>query len=426
MKKHAGDIGNQRTTAVSIVVPCYNRAAYLNIFLQSLTWSEVSQDEFEVIVVNDGSTDDTLHALAEEFALQSVTYNYEQFLQTKPVRAVYLSTKPQYKNLLVIDKENGGKADALNTGINFARYPLFCAMDADSLLDPDALLHVTRPFYQDEKVVAVGGTIRPVNGCSVKRGYVTDVSMGNSVPIWTQTIDYIRSFQYARSGWDAMRALLVISGAFGVFRKNVVIEVGGYRSDSVGEDMEIVVRLHHYLKDHKRPYSIRFVSHAVCWTQAPPTLRALRRQRDRWQRGLFHTMMLHKGMVFNPKYGILGMFAMPYFFIYELFGPWIEAFGLAVLLGLAYFSRLNAVPFFLLVAAGTFMGVSLTLGIIGLEERTFSWFKKTGDTVKLVSAAFIETVGFRQLNSFWRGLAMIEYLFGKKSWGNVQRAKFKA
>jgi cellulose synthase/poly-beta-1,6-N-acetylglucosamine synthase-like glycosyltransferase len=223
-----------------------------------------------------------------------------------------------------------------------------------------------------------------------------------------------------------MKALLVISGAFGVFRKSIVIETGGYRSDSVGEDMEMVVRLHHYLKDHERPYNIRFVPHAVCWTQAPPTLRALRRQRDRWQRGLFHTMMIHKRMVFNPKYGVIGMFAMPYFFIYELFGPWIEGLGLVILLGLAYFGRLNAVPFFLLVAAGTFMGVSLTLGIIGLEERTFSWFKKTKDTVKLVSAAFIETIGFRQLNSFWRALAMVEYLFGKKSWGNVQRAKFKA
>ncbi|HET7152182.1 MAG TPA: glycosyltransferase family 2 protein, partial [Candidatus Kapabacteria bacterium] len=296
---------------ITLIAPAYNERHTIVQSVQSLL--KLHYGEFEIIVVNDGSTDDTLRFLTEEFALQSVTYNYEQFLQTKSVRAVYLSAKPQYKNLIVIDKENGGKADALNTGINFARYPLFCAMDADSLLDPDALLHVTRPFYQDDEVVAVGGTIRPVNGCSVKRGYVTDVSMGSSVPIWTQTIDYIRSFQYARSGWDAMRSLLVISGAFGVFRKDTIIEIGGYRSDSVGEDMEIVVRLHHCLKDHKRQYKVRFVPHAICWTQAPPTLRALRRQRNRWQRGLFHTMMIHKRMVFNPKYGIVGMFAMPYF-----------------------------------------------------------------------------------------------------------------
>ncbi len=408
---------------ITLIAPAFNEEKTIVESVHSLL--KLRYGRFEVIVVNDGSNDATLRRLIEEFSLVRETYNRESIIPTKPVSAVYFSTQPHFRHLIVIDKENGGKADALNSGINYSRYPYFCAIDADSLLESDALLRIMQPFYDDETTVATGGVLRLVNACSVNRGHITEVSMGRSLIVWMQTVEYIRSFQFARCGWDAVKGLLVISGAFGMFRKDVVLEIGGYRADSVGEDIEIVVRLHRHLREIKRPYRVSFVPSAICWTQAPPTVRALRRQRDRWQRGLFHTMLIHHKLIFNPTYGVIGMLAAPFVLFYELCGPWIEFAGFLAFVGATYYGLLNSDVFILLLGTSIFLGVSLTLCIVGLEEAIYTQFTSMRDTLKLTAAVFLETIGFRQMNSFWRGIAMIEYLFGKKTWGNVQRARFK-
>jgi cellulose synthase/poly-beta-1,6-N-acetylglucosamine synthase-like glycosyltransferase len=301
------------TPPVSIIATAYNEQANIVESIRSLL--TLHYPRFEVIVVNDGSTDRTLEILTESFGLRQVPRSFEYLVPCRPIRGAYESTT--YPNLVVVDKENGGcKADATNGGLNFAMYPLVCVLDADSVLDDNALLRTVLPFLQDPgRTVGTGGSVRIVNGCEVRAGRVTRVRLPwRFVPL-VQVVEYLRGFLFARMGWSRLNALPIISGAFGVFDKRLILKAGGYAPDSLGEDFEMVIRLHRYIGDHRLPYRLRFVPDPVCWTEVPETLRVLHRQRSRWHRGLLDTILRHRPMIGRPRYGAVGLLSLPAFVI---------------------------------------------------------------------------------------------------------------
>lgn len=312
---------------ISIIVPAYNEMTTIASSVRSLL--QLNYSEYEIIVVNDGSKDRTIDVLRQEFALIPFPEAYNHQLRTKPVRAIYHSAK--HANVRVIDKENGGKADSLNAGINLSIYPLFCCIDADSILQRDSLRRVVQPFLNDHRTIACGGTVRIANGCRVENGLLTKVGLPSNVLALFQIVEYLRAFLFGRLGWSPMNAMLIISGAFGLFHKDSVVTVGGYRSDTIGEDMELVIRLHHHFRLSGQPYRITFVPDPVCWTEAPEDLRTLKNQRIRWQRGLCDSLMDHVELCCHSKGGTVGWLAFPFMALFEWIGPAIEVFGYCLL-----------------------------------------------------------------------------------------------
>jgi cellulose synthase/poly-beta-1,6-N-acetylglucosamine synthase-like glycosyltransferase len=326
--------------------------------------------------------------------------------------------------LIVVDKANGGKADALNAGVCAARYPFVCCIDADIILEEDALLRVARPMVESSEVAAVGGIIRVANGCEVDSGRVVEVRTSKDALPNLQIVEYLRAFLAGRTGWSVLNCLLIISGAFGMFRRQDLIDSGGYAHDTVGEDMELVTRMHRTLRDAGRSYRIAFVPDPVAWTEVPASLRVLRRQRDRWHRGLIDTLLRHRKMLLNPRHGTVGLFGMPYFFLFEFLGPVVEllgyvAFVAGLLLGIL--SLEFAVTFFL---AAVGLGVLLSTAAVFLEELRLQRYPRWLDVLKLTFYGILENFGYRQLNTVWRFLAIISFLRKNQSWGAMERKGF--
>lgn len=402
---------------VSILVPTYNEEKTIAHSVRSFL--SLHYPEFEVIVVADGPKDRTLEVLKEAFRLVEVEWVYRRALPTKPVRAVYRSLV--YPNLIVVDKENGGKADALNAGLNLARYPLFCAVDADSLLDAQALLRASRLFLEEDRVLAVGGTIRPLNGAVVREGVVEALHLPRGFLEKMQIVEYARAFFMGRAGWSAMGALLIISGAFGLFRREEALRVGGYRTDTVGEDMELVVRLHRRAREEGREYRIVYTPDPICYTEVPADWATLRKQRNRWHRGLWEVLWNHRVMLFNPRYGRLGLLAMPYFVLFEALAPVVEVLGYVLspvfyLLGL--FNAEFAFLFFLLAVA---YGVLLSQLAVGMETLLLKRYPRLRDRLALLLLAILEGLGYRQILAWERFLATFQVWRKRGVWGEMRR-----
>ena len=406
--------------SITLVAPAYDEAATCVDSIRSLL--TLDYPHHEIIVVNDGSQDQTVARLVEAFNLVPASRLPTSAIPTATVRQVYRSRR--HPNLWLLDKENGGKADALNAGINFCRTPLFCAMDADSLLERDALSRVVRPFLEDADTIAVGGILRIANGCTVRQGVVTDVRLPRTLLARFQVLEYLRAFLSGRMGWDALDATLVISGAFGVFKRSTVADAGGYSTTTVGEDMELVVRLHRHCREHDIPYRIHFVPDPVAWTECPETISALSRQRDRWQRGLIQSLIRHRRMLLNPRYGRAGLLAYPYFFFLEMVGPVIEALGYVAFVVTVAFGRADAWYVSAFLAVAIFLGVSLSLAAVALEELSFRRYPRVGDLANLCWMAVLENFGYRQLSTWWRLRGTISALRGKKGWGERERKGF--
>ncbi len=406
---------------ITLISPAFNEEATLVESIRSLL--SLNYPDFEVLVCNDGSTDGTLKKLKDVFNLEPVPRVPMGDIPTAEVKETYRSRR--FPNLWVLDKENGGKADALNAGINFCRSALFCAMDADTLLERDALLRIVRPFMEDSKTVAAGGIIRIANGCRIRGGQVEEVRLPRNLLARFQVLEYLRAFLSGRMGWDALDATLIVSGAFGIFDRSLVVTVGGYSTDTVGEDMELVVRLHRHCRENKRPYSIHFVPDPVAWTECPESLSILGRQRDRWQRGLFESLIKHKTMLLNPTYGRLGMVAYPYFFFMEMIGPLVEGAGYVAFLFtvLAGRASLPYVAAFLSVAF--ILGIVLSISAVSLEELTFRRYPRKLDLLSLFLVGILENFGYRQLNTFWRFRGTLSALRGKRGWGVMTRKGFE-
>lgn len=403
---------------ISILVPAYNEEATIGASIRSLL--QLSYSEFEIVVVNDGSRDGTLAALQQEFSLQRFPEAMRVQIPTQPVKAVYQSAL--YPNLRVIDKANGGKADALNAGVNASRYPLFCGVDADSILQRDSLQRVVRPFLDDPTMVATGGTIRIANGCTVSGGYLTSVGLPSNWWALFQVVEYLRAFLFGRLGWSAISGMLIISGAFGVFRKDVVVMAGGYRPNTIGEDMELVVRMHRVLRERRQPYRIEFVADPICWTEAPEDIDTLRTQRIRWQRGLSESLAANWGLMFSRNGGVPGWVAFPFMLLFEWLGPVIELGGY-LFMAFAYWYGLvswEAFCLFLFVAIG--LGILLSVSGLLLEEMSFHLYPSRRHLARLGLAVVLENFGYRQLNSWWRLIGLWRWARQTEStWGTMTR-----
>ena len=406
------------TPPVSVLLPAYNEQAGIVDSVQSLL--ALRYPEHEVVVVSDGSTDATLRCLDEAFDLAPAHAAMRDAIATKPVRRAFVSRR--HPNLRVLDKENGGKGDALNAGLSVARYPYVCAVDADAIIEEDALLRVARPIIEDpELVVAAGGIVRIANGCRIVDGRVEEVALPKSRLATFQVVEYFRAFLVGRVGWSSLRSLLIISGAFGLFRRAEIEAAGGWATDTVGEDAEIVTRLHRYLRERGEDYRIQFVPDPVCWTEAPEDLRTLSRQRRRWQRGLAETLWSHRALIGRPGYGAFGMLALPYFLVFELLGPAIELAAFVLLpvtwaLGLLSIGMLLA-----FLAMALVLGIVLSVGALALEEFSFRRHGRHRDVARMLVFAVFENFGFRQLVDAWRLFALWEFARGKDGWGVMER-----
>ena len=406
------------TPPVSVLLPAYNEERGIAESVRSLLG--LRYPEHEVIVINDGSKDGTLARLMTAFDLVPVEKALRAEISTTAVRATFVSKR--YHELVVIDKENGGKADALNAGVNAARYPYFCAVDADAILEEDALLRIAKPIVDDPGLVAAtGGIVRIANGCPIDHGRLTRVRLPKSRLATMQVVDYFRAFLIGRIGWSRLNSLLIISGAFGLFRRSLVESVGGYATDTVGEDVELVVRLHRYLRGRQEDYRIAFVPDPVCWTEVPEDLRTLRRQRRRWQRGLAETIWRHRRLAFSPRFGAVGLVGFPYFLVFELAGPVIELFGYLVV-PIAAVLGLLSVPFLLaFLLVGVLTGVLLSVSALALEELGFGRHPDDRELARLLGYAVLDNFGYRQLIAVFRVLGLLDVIRGRKEWGEMRR-----
>jgi cellulose synthase/poly-beta-1,6-N-acetylglucosamine synthase-like glycosyltransferase len=404
---------------ISILVPAYNEEATIIASLRSFL--NLHYPEYEVVVVNDGSKDQTVAVLIEAFALVPVNLFGCQAIATKNVRAVYRSKL--YSNLIVIDKENGGKADALNAATNYSRFPLVCAVDADSMLDAKALLRSARAFVEDDTLLATGGTIRALNNSDTASGEVLTLRAPQHWLERFQVVEYTRAFLSGRATFSHFGLLLIISGAFGIFRREVLLELGGYRTDTVGEDMELVVRLHRWARDQKRPYRILYTVDPVCWTQVPSDLKTLRKQRNRWQRGLWETLWSHRDLLFNPRYGRIGMVAVPFFWLFEALAPLIEVGGIVFMVGLLVFSEISwsfSLTFLLLAFS---CGLLTSLTAFCLEVFMHTHYPTLADRRKLFWASILENFGYRQIIVYERFVASFQVWRKRGQWGEMKRQK---
>ncbi|PKD42615.1 glycosyltransferase family 2 protein [Rhodohalobacter barkolensis] len=407
--------------SISIISPAYNEEVNIIDSVEALL--QLQYRDFEVVVVNDGSTDSTLEKLKNHFRLYESEIELHSTLPHKNIVTSYRSSR--YDNLIVIDKVNGGKGDALNCGINACANDLFCSIDADSLLEQDVLKQMLQAFVLDDRLVAAGGIVRVANGCKVSNYEIKEIGIPKSFLARIQTVEYLRSFLFGRIGWDYFKSLIIISGAFGIFDRKSVIRAGGYARDSVGEDMELVVRLHRFFREQDEEYRVRFLPKPVCWTEVPENWNDLATQRNRWQRGLVDSIWRHRTMFFNKKYGRMGLTTIPYFTLVELIGPVIEMMGYIYFIFVIIFMGIYE-PFVLLfLTVSILLGFLLSVSSLICEEATFRRYGSIKNTLILTLYASLENLGYRQIHAWWRFVGLIDYIKGKKSWGKMNRLGFE-
>lgn len=411
--------------SVSILAPAYNEEATIIENVRSLT--SIRYPNYEVVVVNDGSRDRTLVKLIEEYELEKVNFAVKDDLETKPVKGVYKSKNPTHQNLIVVDKENGGKSDALNVALNVSSKQYSLNIDVDCILEEDCLLKLMKPFLEetDKEVIATGGVVRIANSCKVSKGRLTEVNIPDKLIAQFQALEYLRAFLLGRVAWGFLDGLLLISGAIGVFKKELVIACGGYDTDTIGEDMELVVRLRRYAREKNIEYRVSFVPDPLCWTEVPEAWSTLRKQRNRWTRGTIETLLAHKKVMLNPYYGKIGMISYPYWMFFEWMAPIIEFFGLMLLIVFALVGIVDANFFFLMISLVYGFSISFTIATIYIEEVTFFQYRKKRQILKLVFAGLLEPFIYHPYTVICAVGGNWDYFFeGKKSWGGMKRVGF--
>jgi peptidoglycan-N-acetylglucosamine deacetylase len=410
--------------SMSILAPAYNEGATVVENARSLL--SIHYNNLEVIIINDGSKDDCLQKLIDNFGLQKVDFFYDERISTKKVRGVYKSNNPVYRKLVVVDKENGGKADALNVGINISSNDYIVCIDVDCILEQDALLKLAKPFLETtkERVIATGGVVRIANGCEIEDGRLVKVNLADNFLARVQTLEYIRAFLLGRMAWSRVNGLLLISGAFGAFDKEIAISCGGYNHKTVGEDMELVVRMRRYMEEQKVPYRVTFIPDPLCWTEAPSSFKILGRQRNRWTRGTIETLLFHKKMFFNPKYGLVGMLSYPYWFFFEFLAPIIEFFGVVAFVFFALFGETDWHNFFYLLSFILSFGFLYSVFAILMEVMTYNQYKNPKDVLKLILTALLEPFIFHPF-VVWSAIeGNVDFLQKKSAWGEMTRQGF--
>lgn len=403
---------------ISIIIPAYDEAQTIVSSVRSLL--QLYYSHFELIIVNDGSSDETLAVLKKEFNLVPFPEAYRVRLQTQEIRQIYISQDKH--SLRVIDKDNGGKSDALNAGINISRCPLFCCVDADSILERFSLLRAVQPFIEDPATIACGGTVRIANGCVVRGGHIVEKGIPHHPLAVFQLVEYLRSFLFGRIGWSRLDALLIISGAFGIIKKEAAIRAGGYNTHTVGEDMELIVRLHRVFSAEHIPYRITFIPDPVCWTEAPESLGAFASQRSRWHRGLSESLWLNRKLLFAGNSGKAGWLAYPFFVVFEWLSPFVEMGGYIFTAYLFLAGKVSLAIALLFFCFAVFLSVLLSTIALLLDEITFRGISRLRYLPLLFVYSCLECFGYRQINAWFRIQGTLQWLAGgKRTWGTMIR-----
>ena len=417
--------GYKHLPSVSIIAPCFNEEKNIIDNIRSLLL--LSYPKADVIVVNDGSRDRSLEIAIEHYDLVKVDLSWEATIPTATIRGIYKSRNIAYSNLIVIDKENGGKADALNAGINISRSDLFLAVDVDCVIEHDAIYKMVKPFLEEEKgkqVIASGGTVRVANSCHIENGQLVKAVFPKNMWARFQVLEYFRAFTMSRMAWSKLNGILIISGAFGMFDRRIAMAVGGYDTTTVGEDFELVVRMRkHMHKVEKKKYQVAFIPDPLCWTEVPSSLKILSRQRNRWTRGSVDTVLKHRDLFFNPKYGIVGLLSYPFWVLFEWLAPIIEFIGLLYFTVMLILGKVNLPIFLFLLAVVFLFSLALTAIAVFYESYFFARYKGFTYLVKVVYTAVLELFVSHPLNVYFAISGNIDFFFRKKkkSWGNMTR-----
>lgn len=410
--------------SISIIAPAYNEGVTIVENIRSLL--SLGYNNLKIIVVNDGSKDNTLEKAIKFYNLEVAEYYFKYRLPCNNIRAVYKSKNKAFKNLIVVDKANGGKADALNAGLNISYSDYFACVDVDCLIEPNAFENMILPVLNNPKeVVAVGGIVWLNNDSVIKHGHMIKLQVPGSFLPTVQLLEYFRAFLLGRTAWGSINGLMLISGAFGIFHREYVIKVGGYNKKTVGEDMELVMRLHKYMLSNKIPYQVAYVPHPFCWTEAPESLKILSRQRNRWARGTAECLLLHKDMLFNPKYGVIGMISYPYWLIAEWMGPFIEGLGLLFTLIMIVMGMINwhvfAIMSFFIFSISVFFSISAIL----VQEIYIGKYSNPKDLMKMFLTAIAEPFIYHPMTVYWAIKGNYDLFFKKThSWGEMTRTGF--
>ena len=410
------------TPAISLLVPAHNEEKTIVASVRSLL--SLDYPSLEIIVVNDGSRDRTLDQLKQAYQLRRAHLLYIPEVPTAPVRGLYRSLSEE--RLLVIDKAAGGsKADAINAALNAAGSPYVCVVDSDSILERESLLRMIAGVFADpEQVVALGGIVRISNGCMIENGELTQVGLPRRPIEVLQVIEYLRALLIGREAWAQFNALPIISGAFGIFRKDILSRVRGFRTSSIGEDLDLVVRMHRYMRETGKEYQIAFIPDPTCWTEVPSDLRSLARQRARWQKGLLDTLWLNRAMLFRRKYGRVGWITLPYMWVFELLAPVLELTGYVSIAVAASLGLLGRHFLILFLIFGYAYATLISVGSVMLEEMNYRRYNRSREAARLLLYCLLEHFPYRQLTMIWRLQGMWQYLRGDLKWRPMNRAGF--
>ncbi|TNE71231.1 glycosyltransferase family 2 protein [bacterium] len=408
---------------LSILAPAYNESATVVDNIRSLF--SLNYPNLEIIVINDGSKDDTLQKCINTFQLVKVDFAVQYKVASNEIKAVYKSENPAFRRLVVVDKVNGGKADALNAGINILSHEYFASIDVDCIIQQDAFIHMMRPFMDSQKrVIATGGVVRIANECEFLNGNITQVRLPKAFLPRHQVVEYLRAFLMGRMAWAEINGLMLISGAFGVFDKAIVMAVGGYNKHTVGEDMELVVRMRKHMHQIKEKYEVAFVPEPLCWTEAPMSYKIFSRQRNRWTRGTIETLWTHKDLFLNPKYGVMGLISYPFWFLFEWLAPILEFSGIFLILAMTYFGLVNWYYFGLFLTLVYTFAIFVTTLSLAFEEFSFPQYRKLRYISALIFTVLTEPFVYHILNS-WNAIKGNWDLWrGKKNWGEMTRTGF--
>jgi biofilm PGA synthesis N-glycosyltransferase PgaC len=409
--------------SVSLLAPAYNEGVTIIDNVKSLL--SIMYNNYDVIVINDGSKDDTLDKLIRGFDLRKVPFSLDNKILTKPVRGIYKSTNRAFRKLTVVDKENGGKADALNVGLNVSDRELVACIDVDCVIESDALLKMVKPFMEEKvPVIATGGVVRIANSCVIEEGRLIEVRLPQSLIARFQVLEYMRAFLLGRMAWSRLNGLLLISGAFGLFRKDIAVRAGGYNHKTVGEDMELVVRMRRYMHTHRLKYKVSFIPDPLCWTEAPGSYSILSRQRNRWTRGTIETLQMHRKIFLNPRFGITGMLSYPYWYFFEFMAPLVEFLGLLYFGLLVAFHLVNWNFFFALLALVYCFALFFSSLALLTEELSYYKYTQKRDIFKMILTALLEPFVFHPRTVYWALRGNYDLRKGKKSWGEMTRQGF--
>jgi poly-beta-1,6-N-acetyl-D-glucosamine synthase len=409
---------------ISIIAPAFNESK--SIIDNVRTLLSLYYNNFEVIIVNDGSTDDTFQKIVQAFELVKVNYYFDYRIPCERIKGVYKSDNPSYNRLTVIDKNNGGKADSLNAGINISRNSLIVTIDADSIIEADSILKLVKPFLEekDHKVIGTGGVIRIVNSCEIERGHIREIKLPEQILPRLQVLEYTRAFLLGRMAWSHLDGLMLISGAMGMFDRETVIMAGGYSVKTVGEDMELVLRMRRFKAERDEKYEVTYIPDPLCWTEAPSDFKSMRKQRTRWTRGLIESLWTHKKLFMNPSYGRLGVLGYPYWLLFEWASPLIAFSGFVYTIYLAISHKLN-LPFFLLLFLFVYtFAVSLSVWAVLFEEITFHKYGRKRDVLRLLASALVEPF-FYPMHTLFALIGNFEAISGKQGWGKAKRSGFE-